>query len=251
MRHSCIALGHTADINGIKGKPLTKSTREAYFRRFIQQFRKFFNLSEDCKIEYVRVKELTLSKVEHYHCIMTNVPRRYGERYLRNVASQIWNAITKKSYIVDVRHTYGRPEEYLLKYVTKEVDEEAIEGRLWSFSQGALRPPRVVRNYWIDAYFDPDKSYPPFRRAFGLGAWSQFRRHVDPISRKGEFMQRQACHHEECQLRLWHTPKQVRNFEQSVGYERAMRIYFCEQVEDLKNLFWQGENMEYFNYGSD
>ena len=249
MRHSCIALGHTADAIGVRGKPLVESTREEYFGRFIRAMRDFFN-APNMNIEYFRVKEKTKSGVDHYHILMTNVPREHGERYLRNVASQIWNAITKNSYIVDVRWTYGRPEEYLIKYVTKDVDTEKVKGRVWSFSQGAMRPPRVVRNYWIDAYFDPDKSYPPFRRAFGLGAWSQFRRHVDPISDKGEFVYREACHHEECQLRLWHTPKQYKNFEQSIGYAEAMRFYLIEQL-DLDKLFWQGDNLEYFNNGSD
>ena len=216
-------------------------------------------------MEYCRVKEKTKSGVDHYHTIIGNMSRGYTERYIRNVASRLWNDITGNSYVVDVRNTYGRPEKYLSKYMDKNMVEFPYDKgeRRYSFSQGAMLPPRVVRNYQIYSYFVPSETETPYQQAFGDKA--EFKRyHTEDIKEYlygdtehycisppsgGEFQVRQACHHEECELRLWHTPKQYKNFETSIGYRAAMEDYL-EEREEMQKLFWRDDNLEYFNNDS-
>ena len=226
-RNSCVALGHVADAIGGKGKPLKKSSREAYFRRFVSLLRKEVS-SPDLNLEYCRVTESTQVLVDHYHIILVNVPRSYSERRLRNIASRLWHKITRRSYIVDVRWTYGRPSKYLSKYLGKGFgipEDQKGRKRNYSYSNGAMLPPRVVKEYEIKHHGSPTPAWDEYRDR------NEFKRHTDGVPSGGKTLQRQPCHHEGCALRFWHTPMRRANFDKSGGYERAMREYFLEQED--------------------
>lgn len=245
----CLGLGHRKRAVGVRGRETRKATREVYFRRFMQRMREELN-DNGLNLEYCRVPEKTASGVDHYHTIIGNMSREHSERYIRNVASRIWNSITGNSYIVDVRNTYGRPEKYLSKYLNKTFKEfEHAKGeRRYSFSQGAMLPPRVVRQYQIDFGFNSKdlnetvggRRYriSPYEQAFGTKSQFHKRPPTHAVGSGGEFKVRQACHHPECELRLYHSDKKYATFEASMGYESAMREYLIER-EELQKVYWR------------
>lgn len=224
----CVGAGHARAV-GARGKELKRSTRDAYFRRFISRLREFCN-TDSINLEYLRVVEKTKAGVEHYHLLVSNMPHKYKERYLRNLCSRLWNDVTKNSYIVDVRNTYGHVENYIGKYLVKGIGREKGR-RNYSYSKGALRPPRLRKVFEIerDKIESPQDDVTPFEQAFGV------KRPVfvtESAPKDGARIFRQACNHDECEMRLWHSDKQYENFERSVGYMNAMRRWMVEQEED-------------------
>ena len=231
---ACLGQGHPKRAVGARGWETKAQTRNDYFRKFMQRLREKLD-KNGLSLAYCRVREQTQSGVDHYHCIIGNVDRGYTERYLRNVSSAIWQDITGNSFIVDVRNTYGNPQAYLAKYLDKNFPGAPTSGRRYSFSQNAMLPPVAVKQHTIDykTYEHPDGNITPFMQAFGTR--SQFHGYMpeDKPPSGGVFESRQACHHDACEMRLWHSPTRLAAFGDK--YDEYMKWYLVHD-EDRKAL---------------
>ena len=232
----CLGLGHRKRAIGSRGWETKAQTRKDYTRKFMDRLRDELDISEDLRLAYCKVKEPTKAKVDHFHMIIGNVDRKYSERYMRNLSSRIWNEITGNSFVVDVRNTYGKPGKYLAKYLSKNYPKDGeITGRRYNWSQNAMLPPRAVKRYTLDhdTYEHPDGNITPYMQAFGTSThfYGYHPEDIPPIG--GILESRQACHHEDCELRLTHS----RTGKEAFGdnYDAYMQWYLIHD-EDKEKL---------------
>ena len=231
----CLGQGHRKRAIGARGWETKSKTRNDYWNKFMRRLRDELDTQDGLSLAFIRVKEQTKSGVDHFHAIIGNVDRRHTERYMRNVASRIWNDITGNSFVVDVRNTYGKPQSYLGKYLDKNFPGAVDRGRRFSVSQNAMLPPTAVKAYTINrkTYEHPDGNVTPYMQAFGTS--SQFRGYYpeDKPPSGGILESRQACHHEDCEMRLHHSKTRKQAFGDK--YDEYMTWYFIHE-EDYNKL---------------
>lgn len=230
----CIDAGHPKTVVGKNGKALSHATMEQYWRRWVVAMRKRYGE----RMAYCRVKEATKAGVPHYHVVLNSLDGA-TQANLDYHARKNWNDITKTSYMVETQQTYNDVTSYLAKYLTKDFGDDTRKWRRYSYSNNAVRAPRVTKAYQAAAYYQRD----PKERAdtstetdyewwFGNDS-PTFMRHTW-APEDGDFIEKQPLCHDGCQpIGFMSDMRRNNMLEACAGNEDEMQMLLKDWMLDM------------------